>query len=252
MPASAWHICQKDESSLGLTDVHSWSEGSARACALPALLSGGKFLLSLVRLLSLGLLSRGALRLLSHGGLLRLRTKSGCAHADALWLIVLRTLKGERQNAVLQLCIHFVGIDLKRKSEGADESATTTLSTMVSPGIVRLVLALSAKGHGIAVNCDFKVVLLNAGQLGCYHDPILMSVDIDRRESGLWRSRALRKPVNLLLEKPHVAEWTAGEHVCDHGHVTPVAVISFRPCLASAAQGTRLRRSPPSASSPRA
>jgi hypothetical protein len=65
-----------------------------------------KFLLSLVRLLSLGLLSRGALCLLSHGGLLRLRTKSGCA-ADALWLIVLRTLEGERQNAVLQLCIHF-------------------------------------------------------------------------------------------------------------------------------------------------
>ena len=50
-----------------------------------------KFLLSLVRLLSLGLLSRGALCLLSHGGLLRLRTKSGCAHADALWLIVLRS-----------------------------------------------------------------------------------------------------------------------------------------------------------------
>jgi hypothetical protein len=150
-----------------------------------------------------------------------LRTKSGCAHADALWLIVLRTLERERQNAVLQLRIHFVGINLKRKSKGADESATTTLSTMISPSIVRLVLALSAKGHRVAVNCDFKVVLLNAGQLGCYHDPILMSVDIDRRESGLWRSCALSKPVNLLLEKPHVAEWTAVEHVCDHGHVTP-------------------------------
>src|SRR5215204_6413032 len=141
--------------------------------------------------------------------------------------IVLRTLKGELQNAVLQLCIHFVGIDLKRQSEGADESATTTLSTMVSPGIVRLVLALSAKGHSIAVNCDFEVVLLNAGQLGCYHDPVLMSVDIDRRESGLWRSRALRQPVNFLLQKPHVAEWTAVEHVSDHEHVTPVEAISL-------------------------
>src|SRR5829696_7455521 len=64
------------------------------------------------------------------------------------------------------------------------ESATTTLSTMVSPGIVRLVLALSAKGHHIAVNCDSEVVLLDARQLGCDHDPVLMSVDIDRRESG--------------------------------------------------------------------
>src|SRR4051794_19072342 len=72
---------------------------------------------------------------------------------------------------------HFVGINLKRKSEGADESATTTLSTMVGPGIVRLVLALSAKGHRIAVNCDFKVVLLNAWQLRCDNDPVLMSVD---------------------------------------------------------------------------
>src|SRR5215207_6127300 len=40
------------------------------------------------------------------------------------------------------------------------------------PRIVRLVLALSAKGHRIAVNCDFKVVLLDARQLGCYHDPV--------------------------------------------------------------------------------
>src|SRR3954469_9454003 len=42
----------------------------------------------------------------------------------------------------------------------------------------QLVLALSAKGYRIAVNCDFQVVLLNAGQFGCYHDPVLMSVDI--------------------------------------------------------------------------
>src|SRR5215210_5984767 len=173
---------------------------------------------------------------------------SGCAHADALWLIVLRTLEGERQNAVLQLRIHFLGINLKRKSEGANESATTPLSTVVSPGIVQLILPLSAKGHRIAVYCDFEVVLLDAGQLGCDDDPVLMSVDIDRRERGLWRSGTLRKPVNLLLEKPHVAEWTAVEHVCDHGHVTPVEAI----ILASAAQGTRLRRSPPTASSPRA
>ena len=96
-----------------------------------------------------------------------MRTKSGCAHADALWLIVLRTLERERQNAVLQLRIHFVGINLKRKSEGANESATTPLSTVVSPGIVQLVLPLSAKGHRIAVYCDFEVVLLDAGQLGC-------------------------------------------------------------------------------------
>src|SRR5215217_3592841 len=90
---------------------------------------------------------------------------------------------------------------------------------------------------------DFEVVLLNAGQLGCYYDPVLMSEHIDLRESGLWRSRALRKPVNLLLQKPHVAEWTAVEHVCDHGHVTPVEAISFRPCLASAA--SRLSRFTP-------
>ena len=97
-----------------------------------------------------------------------MRTKSGCDQADALWLIVLRTLEGERQNAVLQLRIHL----------GANESATTPLSTVVSPGIVRLVLALSAKGHRITVYCDFEVVLLNAGQLGCYDDAVLMSVDI--------------------------------------------------------------------------
>ena len=80
---------------------------------------------------------------------------------------------------------------------------------MVSPGLLRLILALSAKGDRIAVYCDFQVVILHAGQFGGDDDPVLMSIDVDCREAGSRCSRALSEPINLLLEEAHVAEWAA-------------------------------------------
>src|SRR5829696_6909238 len=53
--------------------------------------------------------------------------------------------------AVLQLRIHFVGINLKWKSESADESATTPLPTVVSPGSSRCRFR-SCRDHLLAVS----------------------------------------------------------------------------------------------------
>src|SRR5829696_5238340 len=124
---------------------------------------------------------------------------SGCAHLNALRLIVLRTLQAQCQNTVVQFCVDLVGINLKRQAEGPNEAALFSLSAMVGTGIIGLVLALPSKCHSIAVNCDLQIVLLYARQLGRDYDSVLMSIDVDGRKTGSRCSRALRQPVHLLL-----------------------------------------------------
>ena len=106
-------------------------------------------------MLGLDLLPLG---LLGHENLLLFGTASSC-NANALWLVVLRTLQGQRQNTLLQRRVYFVRVHLEGKSEGPNKATPTPLSAVVSPGLVRLILALSAKCYRVAVHCDFQVVV---------------------------------------------------------------------------------------------
>ena len=115
-------------------------------------------------------------------------------------------LQGQCQNTVVQLCVHLVGVNLKRQAEGPNEAALSSLLAMVGTGVIRLVLALPSKCHRIAVNCDLQVVLLYAGQLGRY-DSVLMRIDVDRRKTGSRCSRALRQPVHLSCRRRMSRNW---------------------------------------------
>jgi hypothetical protein len=112
---------------------------------------------------------------------------------------VLRTLQGQCQNTVFQFGVDLVGVNLKRQPKGPNEAALSSLLAVVGTGVIRLVLALPSKRHRIAMNCDLQVVLLDAGQLGRDYDPVLMRIDVDRRETGSRRGCALCQPVHLLL-----------------------------------------------------
>jgi len=92
---------------------------------------------------------------------------------------MLRTLQGQRQNTLLQLRVYFVRVHLEGKSEGPDKATPTPLSAVVSPGLVRLILALSAKCYCVAVYCDFQVVVSHARQFGRDDDPVLMSINVN-------------------------------------------------------------------------
>ena len=48
--------------------------------------------------------------------------------------------------------VYFVGINLKGQSEGPNEATPAPLSAVVSPGVLGLILALSAQSHRVAVN----------------------------------------------------------------------------------------------------
>jgi hypothetical protein len=115
---------------------------------------------------------------------------------------VLRTLQRQRKNALLQLRIYFVGINLKRKPEGPHKATPTPLSAVVSRSLLaQLILALSTKGYRVAVNGDLKIVISHAGQFRRDDDPVLVSINVDGGKGGARCRCALGEPINLLLEE---------------------------------------------------
>src|SRR4051794_19041081 len=77
------------------------------------------------------------------------------------------------------------------------------------------VLSFAAQRNRVAVDRDVQVVLVDAWQLRCDDDAVVMGIDIDRREP-LWSGRASRQPLHLFLKTSRFAERTAIEHARDH------------------------------------
>src|SRR4051794_37607585 len=125
-------------------------------------------------------------------------------------------MQRQGENAVRQLRLDPLRIHLERQAEGSPKGTAPALATMVALSSLWLVLSLAPQRDRVAMDCDVKVVLFDARQLGSDHDLVLMGIDVDGREA-LWGGCASSEAVHLLLQAAQFAEWTAIEQAGDHG-----------------------------------
>ena len=129
--------------------------------------------------------------------------------------------QAQRQHAVGELRLDLLGIDGGRQLEVAHEGAVAALDAVILLGLlVLLELALALEREHVAVERDFDLLSLHAGELGRHDQSVLLFVDVDsRRKVGdgrLGRHAATTEEVALELAL-HAVEVSEGIPGSQHG-----------------------------------